>query len=167
MSPPSNSNGFTRPENLFWHRSENIHWSSFFMSFLLRECISRENWKSVYPDKNEMCISRQVYYTKNYKKTDFTNLGYHIRGEMITNWPVRKTSIWIRVGGGHKLHKDGKLGMPKFCFRFTTMLANSNFSFFLGRNKIHFTPPPSLLEMSPVFWLYFDMNPEFFGRYNG
>ena len=27
-----------------------------------------------------MRISGQVYYTKNYKKTDFTNLGYHIRG---------------------------------------------------------------------------------------
>ena len=24
-----------------------------------------------------MCISGQVYYTKNYKKMDFTNLGYH------------------------------------------------------------------------------------------
>ena len=27
-----------------------------------------------------MRISGQVYYTKNYNKTDFTNLGYHIRG---------------------------------------------------------------------------------------
>jgi hypothetical protein len=65
----------------------------FFMSFSLRGCISRQNRKSVYPGKTGMRISGQVYYIKNYKKTDFTNLGYHIRGEMITNLLVRKTSI--------------------------------------------------------------------------
>ena len=27
-----------------------------------------------------MRISGQFYYTKNYKKTDFMNRGYHIRG---------------------------------------------------------------------------------------
>ena len=30
--------------------------------------------------QTRMRISGQVYYTKSYKKTDFTNLGYHIRG---------------------------------------------------------------------------------------
>ena len=55
----------------------------FVMSFSLRECISRQNRKSLYPGKTGMRISGQVYYTKNYKKTDFTNLGYLIRGEII------------------------------------------------------------------------------------
>ena len=57
----------------------------FFMSFSLRECISRQNLKSLYPGKTGVRISGQVYYTKNYKKTDFTNLGYQIRGEMMKN----------------------------------------------------------------------------------
>ena len=91
----SNSNGFTRPEKFFGTGRKRYIDHHFFMSFSLRECISRQNWKSVYPGKNGMRISGQVYYTKNYKKTDFTNLGYHIRGEMMKNWPVRKTSIWI------------------------------------------------------------------------
>jgi hypothetical protein len=50
----------------------------FVMSFSLRECILRQNRKNVYPGNNAMRLLGEVYYTKNYKKTDFTNLGYHI-----------------------------------------------------------------------------------------
>ena len=54
-----------------------------------------------------MRISGQVYYTKNYKKTDFTNLGYHIReGNDETLTRPENLNLNSR-GGGNKLHKDG------------------------------------------------------------
>ena len=48
-----------------------------FMSFSLRE--SKIERVSVYPGKNERCISKQVYYTQHYKKLLFTNLSSYIR----------------------------------------------------------------------------------------
>ena len=54
-----------------------------------------------------MCISGQIYYTKNYKKTDFTNLGYHIGGNDEKLTRPENLNLNSR-GGGHKLHKDGK-----------------------------------------------------------
>jgi hypothetical protein len=71
----------------------------FFISFSLRECISKQNRKSLYLGKTGMRISGQVYYIKNCKKTDFTNLGYHIRGrndEKLT----RPENLYLNSRGG-------------------------------------------------------------------
>ena len=81
--PRSNSNGFKLPvrKYFFGTRRKRYIDHHFCMSFSLRECISRQNRKSVYQGKNVMCISGQVYYTKNYKKNGFYEPRLSYKGE--------------------------------------------------------------------------------------
>ena len=73
-------------------------------------------------------ISGQVYYTKNYKKTDFTNLGYHIRRRNDDKLTCpEKPQFEFEVEGGVEYAKTVTEMLKKylFCFRASMCLSKT------------------------------------------
>jgi hypothetical protein len=84
-----------------------LHHTALFALF--GECESYKIKKSLYLGKNELCKSRQVYYTKNYKNLLFSNFAHHIRvGSEYKTDPSSVKPPFIFESERYKVDKYGK-----------------------------------------------------------